>query len=101
MRAFKKKSTGEWLGRLDNRQPNPQPSAHIAEVAAEYGLPESDVELVESPTDPRVNPLMPPVRADTPEEAEKKRLKALANKPVLTPQERDDLLQNLAKRFLV
>ena len=107
MRAFRRISNQRWLSRLDNTSrsdpsgnPLPIPPPDLAQISAAYGIPANDIEIVETPTDPRVNPIMLPARAPAPEEIERTRLDLLANKVGLTAAERDELLQTLAKRTL-
>ena len=70
MRAFRRISDDRWLARLDNRNPQPEESAHIAEVAAEYVIPAADIQLIETAVDLRDNPLFPPAPVPTPSEVE-------------------------------
>ncbi len=80
-RNFRQISTGRYLARFDDLQ-TMTPAGHLAHVAAEYGTPAADLELIETAVDLRDPVLMisppPPDPATLPDPQEQD----------FTPQER-------------
>ena len=86
---FQQISTGRFLARFDNLQPAPPEADHLTHVAAEYGIPVTDLRRVETdadlrdPLDMTLPPAPPPPDPDhddfTPDE--RKSLRQLLRAP--------------------